>query len=405
MISRRIRFDLQMERDLAVSFKEAVTCVQNNQAGYSLAVVELNLPDAQEGQIIDYLLAENIPVIVFTNQFSDELRDIMRAKNVVDYIYKEGGPQVIDYLIDSIDRFFKNRFSRILVVDDSTTSRVALKELLESQQFVVIEASSGIKALQLLEQYPDTRVVITDYNMPGMDGFELVLRIRQDHPKNKLAIIGVSSYGAGLLSVRFLKAGASDFLTKPFLEEELFCRINQNIEMLEFIETIEKSSHIDYLTGISNRRYFITVGQKLIENARRGNIQLAVALLDIDHFKAINDTYGYEAGDTVLIEVAQLLTRNFRATDLVSRFGGEQFCLALTNVNRDSVVVVLERIRAQIEAKKMACGDSYIAVTVSIGIVSGFADSMELLLKRAEEFLLLAKKAGRNRIEIGSIET
>lgn len=403
MISRKIRFELELERDIAFSFKEAVLLVQEHKSEYSLAVVELSLPDAPEGQILDFLLGENIPIIVFTNQFNDELRDTMRAKNVVDYISKEGGPQVVEYLIDSIDRFYKNQFYRILVVDDSTTSRQAMRDLLESQQFNVIEAASGAKALQMLEQYPDTRVVISDYNMPGMDGYELVLKIRQDHPKSKLAIIGISGYGAGLLSVRFLKAGASDFLTKPNLEEELYCRINQNIEMLNYIETIEKSSNIDYLTGISNRRYFISVGQKLIENAKRGNIQLTIALLDIDHFKAINDTHGYEAGDTVLIEVAQLLTRNFRASDLVSRFGGEEFCLAATNMNRESTLAVFERIRSQIAAKKIPCGDGHVSVTVSIGVITGIANSMEELLKHAEELLLLAKKNGRNRIETGII--
>ncbi len=403
MISRKIRFELELERDIVTSFKDAVASIQEHKSEYSLAVVELNLPDARDGEIVDYLLAENIPIIVFTTQFSDELRETMRVKNVVDYISKQGGPQSVDYLINSIDRFFKNRLSRILVVDDSGTSRQALRDLLESQQFIVIEASNGAKALQLLEQYPDTRVVITDYNMPGMDGFELVTRIRQDHPKNKLAIIGISGYGSGLLSVRFLKAGASDFLTKPYLEEELFCRINQNIEMLEYIETIEKSSNIDYLTGISNRRYFLGVGQKLIENAKRGNIKLTVALVDIDRFKTINDTHGYEAGDTVLIEVAQLLTRNFRASDLVSRFGGEQFCLAATNMNRESTIAVFERIRTQIAAKKIRCGDVHVSVTVSIGVIAGIAASMDMLLKQAEELLLQAKKNGRNRVEIGML--
>jgi diguanylate cyclase (GGDEF)-like protein len=399
MVSRKIRFELDFERDIAPTFKAARELLETYKKDYFLAVVDLHLPDAPDGEVVDYVLAEGIPVIVFTSQFSDEIRDRMLAKNVVDYILKEGGPQVVDYLIHSIDRFYKNRYSKIIVVDDSKTARSAMKEVLESQQFDVLEAGSGQAALTLLEKHPETKVVITDYNMPGMDGFELVSRIRQDHPKSGLAIIGISGYGSGLLSVRFLKAGASDFLTKPYMEEELYCRINQNIEMLEYIDTIEKSSNIDYLTGIYNRRYFFQMGQKLIENVKRGNITLTAAMIDIDHFKAINDQFGYEAGDIILIEVAQILTRSFRCADIVARFGGEQFCILAPNMNRESTYTVFERIRTRIEKKKILWEDEPINITVSIGATVNGADSIEDMMKKAEELLLTAKKNGRNCTE------
>ncbi|MCP5052025.1 MAG: diguanylate cyclase [bacterium] len=401
MISRKIRFELEFERDIAPTLKRAKELIRENKGHYFLAVVDLNLPDAPDGQSVDYVLSRDIPVIVFTSQFNDEIRERMLSKNVVDYILKEGGPQVVDYLINSIDRFYKNQFSKVMVVDDSRTSRTSMTLLLESQQFVVIEAPSGTKALALLEKHPDTKVIICDYNMPGMDGFELITRIRQNYPKNRLAVIGVSGYGTGLLSVRLLKAGASDFLTKPFLEEELYCRINQNIEMLEYIDTIEKTSNVDHLTGIFNRRYFFQLGHKLIENMKRNNIHLTVAMINIDRFKVINDNYGYEAGDAVLIEVSQLLTRSFRSADVIARFGGEQFCIAAPNMDRQSTSAVFERVRTQVAKKRIECGNTRVSVTVSIGVTTLGADSIDEMLKRAEELLRDAKKNGRNRIEVG----
>lgn len=402
MISRKIRFELEFERDVAPTMAVAKKLVEKYQDDYLVAVLDLNLPDAREGEIVDYVLEKGIPVIVFTAQFSDEIRERMLSKNVVDYILKEGGPQVVDYLIESIDRFYKNRKAKILVVDDSRTARGHICHMLKSQQFEVLEASSGPKALQILEQHGDTKVVITDFNMPGMDGFELITKIRQTFAKSKLAIIGVSGYGTGLLSARFLKTGANDFLTKPFLEEELYCRLNQNIEMLEYIETIERTSNIDDLTGISNRRYFFQLGEKLINNARRGNIQLTVALIDVDRLKAINNTHGYEAGDQVLVEIAQLLIRNFRSADIVARLGGEQFCIAATNMKPTSTETVFERIRRQVESKKIHYDGQLLPVTVTVGVSSQLEDNIGDMLKAAEMMLHKAKKNGRNCVEINT---
>lgn len=402
MISRKIRFELDFERDVAPTMAVAKKMVEKYKDDYFVAVLDLHLPDAKDGEIVDYVLEQGIPVIVFTAQFSDEIRERMLSKNVVDYILKEGGPQVVDYLIESIDRFYKNRKARILVVDDSRTAREHICHMLKSQQFEVLEAASGPKALELLEQYPDTKIVITDYNMPGMDGFELITRIRQTHAKSKLAIIGLSGYGTGLLSARFLKTGANDFLTKPFLEEELYCRLNQNIEMLEYIETIERTSNIDDLTGISNRRYFFQLGEKLINNARRGNIHLTVAMIDVDRLKAVNNTNGYEAGDAVLVEIAQLLVRNFRSADIVARLGGEQFCVAATNMNPDSTETVFERIRRQVETKKINYSGMLLPVTVSVGVTSKLEDNIGDMLKDAELMLHAAKRNGRNCVEINT---
>lgn len=400
MLGRRVRSDLKLQHDIAGSFKEAKEFLKKHWEDYVVAVVDLHLPDAPKGEVVDYVLHQKIPVIVFTSQFSDEMRETMLSKNVVDYVVKEGGPQVIDYLIRSIERFYKNRFVKVMVVDDSSTSRSAMKFLLEAQKFVVVEASSGKEALKMLEENPEVRLLITDYNMPKMDGFQLVSRIREKLPKDKLAIIGISAYGTSLMSARFLKAGASDFLTKPFLEEELFCRINQNLEMLEYIDTIKNISNIDFLTGIFNRRYLFRFGQKLYENAKRGNIDLTAALVHIDRLGEINDKYGFEVGDNVVKEIAQMLTRNFRAADIVVRFGGEDFAILATNMDKSYTTQVFERIRTRIAERKITCCDHTLSITASIGVTTRFGDSLEGMVKRADSLRYQAKQDGRDCVVV-----
>jgi diguanylate cyclase (GGDEF)-like protein len=236
--------------------------------------------------------------------------------------------------------------------------------------------------------------------MPGMDGAQLVCRIRQKYPKNKLAVIGISAYGTNLLSARFLKNGASDFLTKPFLEEELFCRISQNIEMLEYLETIDNLSNIDYLTGIYNRGYLFRFGQKIFENAKRGNLHLTVAMVDIDDLEPINEKYGYEAGDIAVKEIAQLLDRNFRAADIVTRFGGQEFCIIASNMNRDYTEEVFDRIRSLVELKKFYIDSQTLPLTVSIGVATRIENSLEDMVKHADSLRIRAKKNGKNCVVV-----
>ncbi len=398
MISRKIRSDLRFERDIAANFKEAKELIQANRTEYFVAVVDLHLPDAPKGEIVDYALHNKIPVIVFTSHFNDEIRETMFSKNVVDYIVKEGGPEVIDYLVSSIERFHKNQFAKILIVDDSKTSRHAMKILLENQKFEVLEAENGVEALSIMDEIQDIKMVITDYNMPHMDGFQLVTRIREKYPKNKLAIIGISAYGTSLMSARFLKTGASDFLTKPYLEEELYCRINQNLEMLEYIETINNLSNIDQLTGIFNRSYLFRFGQKLLENAKRGNLHLTVGIIDVDGLEAINDRYGYEAGDILIKEISHILTRNFRAADVVVRFGGGEFAVVAANMDKNYTVAVFDRVRNYIENKQIKFENHTFSVTVTIGVTTHLLDSLEQMIKKAHSLHVQAKKKGKNQV-------
>ena len=209
---------------------------------FFVAVLDLNLPDAPSGKIVDYIRSKNIPAIVFTAEFDDRIRETIWAKDIVDYVYKRG-KQDVQYLVALIKRIYSNRSIKILVVDDSRVFRTKMTDLLEIHQYTVVHASDGLEALKRMQEHPDIHLVITDYEMPNMDGFTLTQKIREKHEKNEIAIIGVSARGEHGLSARFLKNGANDFIGKPFITEEFYCRVTQNVETTEYFRRLKHAEN------------------------------------------------------------------------------------------------------------------------------------------------------------------
>jgi diguanylate cyclase (GGDEF)-like protein len=226
----------------------------------------------------------------------------------------------------------------------------------------------------------------------------LTSQIRKIYHINQLAIIGISAHGSGLLSAKFLKKGANDFITKPFVNEEFNCRINQNIEILEHIEAVKQASNKDYLTGFYNRRYFFDLGNRCIQNMNGATSRLSVAMIDVDHFKNINDRYGHQAGDTILQHVSCILSENLSDADIICRFGGDEFCVLSTAIKKEKIKPFYERIRKQLAKKKVCIRKADISITVSLGVTTKFADSLEATINRADELLYQAKKSGRNMV-------
>lgn len=366
---------------------------------FFISLLDLNLPDAPHGEIVDYVTSCGIPSIVFTGYFDDELREQMIHKKVVDYVTKED-PSSIDFVIHLVCRIHENQRTRVLVVDDSATARRYVLELLAIQQYRLAEAASGEEALKALAKYSDIRVVLTDYMMPGMDGFELTKKIRLKYGRNELAIIGMSGYGNNILSAKFIKYGASDFIIKPFLVEEFHCRVNQNVEILSHIRALEEAATRDFLTGLYNRRYLFSVGSKLFASARRNQIAIATAILDIDYFKQVNDSYGHDAGDLVLRHLADVLRQNLRETDIVARLGGEEFCLLLVNMDRAALEPFLYQLCTTIAGHDVPCSEKVVNITVSIGACASIHDSLDATLSIADTCLYRAKGQGRNMVVI-----
>ena len=399
IIKEKIRNTNFFDSDLASSLDEAKYKIENNQGGYFLAVLELNLSGIQCSEFIDYILSKNISPIIFTSEYNDEIRDRIMSKKVIDYIVKND-EESIDYLVQTIERIYKNQFVKVMVVDDSEISRQYLVDILKVQKFMVLEARDGLEAISLLVKNKDTKLIITDYLMDKIDGFELTRKIRRHYSSKQLAIIGISAYGSGLLSVKFLKSGANDFIMKPFVEEELLLRIRQNIEILEQLDAYQRLSHVDYLTQLYNRCFFFEIGNKIFENAKRKNLEITTAMLDIDHFKLINDNYGHDIGDLALKHVAQIISKNLRASDIICRYGGEEFCILAINIKKPNDFKVFEKLRFLIEQSRLQLANREISLSVSIGVTSQVFDSLEENIKHADELLYKAKQQGRNRVVV-----
>lgn len=379
------------------SYEEALNTVAANEKGYLAAVVDTDLSDAPEGAIVDLMLEHQIPCVVFTENYSDELRKIIWSKMVVDYVLKKGYYN-IEYVASLINRLHKNKDIQVLVVDDSLSFRHIITRRLKVHNYQVLEATNGKEALEVLEENPGILLIITDYEMPVMNGFDMTVEVRNSYSKEQLAIIGISGVEDETLSAQFIKNGANDFLAKTFSVDEFYCRISQNVQLMEQVKIIREASETDYLTGLYNRRFFFGYGQKCFANAKRHKDNMTVAMLDIDHFKSINDTYGHDGGDEALKAVSDVLKGRFRESDIVSRFGGEEFCVLACGMEEKETLRVFEDVRKTIEAMTINTLAGDINLTVSIGLCNGKLDSLEEMINLADASLYKAKESGRNRV-------
>lgn len=239
MVSTRLKELFGIEVEICRNFEELEVAYDRSADKVTLAISNINLPGAENGEALNYLVDLSVPTIVFTGTFQQATRDQLLSKEIVDYILKDN-IFAVDMLAESVCRFLTNHQHHVLIVDDSATARALLTTRLKRYNFRVSAADSGAVALSLLKANPDIALMITDYNMPDIDGFELTRRIRSTVGSHRLRIIGVSSSTDRLLSARFLKAGGNDFIMRPFIDEEFYCRVNQNLDTLTQIRNAQQ---------------------------------------------------------------------------------------------------------------------------------------------------------------------
>lgn len=396
LISKKIETALDFKVDVAYTLAEAKLFIKTYK--YFITLLDINLPDAPNGEIVDYALKRDNHVIVLSANIDKEFRQQMLQKNIIDYVNK-GGMNDINYIIATITRLKKNQAHTVLVVDDSMIFRKQMKSMLENLFFNVITVAHGEEALGILETKSDINLVLTDYHMPVMDGLELTYEIRKEKSKTQLSILAISSDNDSEINALFLKTGANDFIKKPFSKEEFSCRINNTIEALENIQIVTNHANRDYLTGLYNRRYFFDAMSDYEEVVKDSAEQFAVAMIDIDHFKNINDTYGHDVGDKIIVALSEILRTSTSHRDVVARFGGEEFCVVLKNINRYSAHDIFERIRTEIESFSFHVErETYIKFTVSIGLVMNSDEPLEEIINQADMMLYNAKNDGRNKL-------
>ena len=296
----------------------------------------------------------------------------------------------------------------VLVVDDSAVSLTLLEHALSRVAEQVHTARNGREAMEIFERERPV-MVITDCLMPDVGGVELCQRIRAAQ-SFYVYIIMVTSISQTDNVVKGLAAGADDYLTKPFHTEELLARAKVGLRLIDLYRQLEEKNRLlehfaltDPLTGLPNRRAIEAWAAHELPAAVRHGFSFWVVLIDLDHFKRVNDTYGHDAGDNVLKAFGEILKSNTRSSDISGRVGGEEFLHVVTHVDEVNVPTLIERMRAKLTGQTFSFAGSAVTVTASVG-VAGFrggdqAPTFRELVGRADRALYRAKQRGRNRVE------
>lgn len=302
--------------------------------------------------------------------------------------------------------------ANVLVVEDDAIQAEATRQILEKAGYDVVCVKDGFSAIKQVKiNKPD--IILLDVVLPGLDGYEICRWLKLEEATKGIPVIMLTVKKELSDKISGLRIGADDYLPKPYNELELNARIyaslrtkalqdelkSKNTQLEELLARVEYMAITDVLTGLYNRRRLHLVLAKEFERSKRYASPFAMILMDLDHFKNINDTYGHLAGDMVLQDVAKIILKNIREIDTAARYGGEEFTVLLPNTKKEDAVHLAERIRRSIERHKFPDMQN-IAITVSIGI-SGVPDedidTEDKLIRCADIALYKSKQDGRNR--------
>lgn len=289
----------------------------------------------------------------------------------------------------------------VLVVDDSPLVHRLLKARLRDETIELHHAHSGKEALEFIYSH-DVATVLLDLSMPGMDGFEVLRDIGSKEGASHVPVIVLSGQQDSQDKIMAFALGAMDYITKPFDLAELRARMRSALRIHRLVRMLNERAQLDGLTGLWNRSHLDERLAQLVSSAERSNRPLSLALLDLDHFKSVNDNYGHPAGDAALQGAADVITASARGSDIPCRYGGEEFAILMPETTPDQARTLCERIRAAIEARHWPSHPDR-KITVSIGVcgaegATGVDPSQ--WLAHADAALYQAKEGGRNRVVV-----
>ncbi len=400
IFSEKFSENENLELLIATSYKGGVEHIVKNKNNIHAAIIDLNLPDAEDGEMANYTLSKKIPTVILTGKYNKSIKNTLLKYDTLDFITKDCKRSILNSIF-TIKRILNNYDTNVLVVDDSKLQRNILKNILKAMYLNVFTAKNGKEALMIIENSKiDFSLVITDYNMPFIDGMELIAQLREDYNKDQLGIIALSSNNMPELSSEFIKIGANDYINKPYTKIEVITRVNSILDLLDLFKENREMAFKDFLTNSFNRRYFFTSGQTIFNKVKRKKENIAIAMIDIDNFKSINDNYGHDVGDISLKTTAKILKSSLRKSDLIARFGGEEFCIMLENISYENCVKLLKKLKTTFEENSIEYNNIELNFTISIGLYYGKATKLTDLIKFADKALITAKNNGKNQMQI-----
>lgn len=290
----------------------------------------------------------------------------------------------------------------ILVVDDQSNNVRLLKDILEDENYTVFTTDNGLSALEMVKSLkPDA--ILLDIMMPAMDGFEVCRELKKELDSKDIPVIMVTAKTESYDLKKALEIGAFDYIKKPIDEIEVIARVQSALRFKKHQDQLNEMASKDSLTGIYNHALLIELFEKELHKQERNGYMVSYVMLDIDFFKKVNDTYGHVPGDIVLKELSTILSNSIRSSDIVGRYGGEEFSIVFPDTDADTAYRLCERIRETVEKYEFNIGDQFIKITISMGIFCKKSNddiSSKDAIKNADEALYLAKKNGRNRVEV-----
>ncbi len=357
--------------------------------------LEAGADDFLTKPVNDIALVTRVKSLIRLKTLTDELR--MRSN-----VSREMG------FDDAIDPrlFAEDLHGRILIVDDRRSSSERLSAALAARHSVTVESDPQQALFRVTEG--DWDLVVVNLDLANFDALRLVSQMRSLDRTRMLPILLVVGEDDRVRLLRGLDMGVNDYLQRPIDRQELCARVKTQIRRKRYADSLRESVQqtmemaiTDGLTGLYNRRFMTTHFDQTLEQAHRQGRSLAVLIADMDHFKSVNDTYGHDAGDAVLRELAERMRGSVRGVDLVCRFGGEEFVVIMPDTELDTAGIVAERIRARVAAEPFLLPDGTRlerTISVGIGALQTAADTAETILKRADGALYDAKLSGRNRV-------
>jgi two-component system cell cycle response regulator len=358
--------------------------------------------EIENGNPVEFIKAVNetdfnhIPIVVFTGNDSLDARKIMYELGIVDYILKSTGKEAVRQNILS----FRNeepvdsrmQSLRYAVLDDSKIDRMIIERIFA--MYAIPDVTYFESAPALLNSDLKYDVYLVDIVLRETTGDKVIVQIKRKHPDS--VVIAVSGIDNVKTVSRVLSTGADDFLNKPFNHQLFLARLKTNIRSYLLLQDVAKMAVTDGLTGMFNRRHVFERLSHEIEKFTRYGSGFSLLMLDIDHFKQINDTYGHQFGDEVLRKVSDAIRSSIRNVDIAGRYGGEEFMVILPEIGLAGAALVAERIRCAVES--VSFENDGLVVTISCGAAEYSAEDAGEFVKKADTLLYLAKDGGRNRV-------
>jgi|GEM_PF-1761295 len=383
------------------SLSEVEQTIADTTIKIEVCLCDLNLPDAPKGETIDVLNQHQITAVVLSGTFNENIRKEMLKKQVADFVLKDS-PASIDYAIKVLLNIYRNAQREILLLGKQASNyRNFLETLLKRHRYQVT-ATEQLPNLDDMDSknLPSMILIENSTKLGSSDVMNFLSKVRQKFDSHQLPLMACEPEQNIANAIKMMKYGVNDFFNTQSSPEEIHVRIRQNIELCESYKEVEFFSQIDPLTELYNRRHFYKIGEECFQKCQYNQQQYFTIMLDIDHFKAVNDSYGHTKGDEVIRYTAQMIQTIFH-NEIVGRFGGEEFCVfgcandskSMTEQITQKTKLLLKTIETQSDI------DTGIAYTLSAGM-SFHGDDIFQTINLADKALYYSKENGRNQVNL-----